>query len=61
MKVRAILGLHGLEAIRDAFNGWHLSVFGLRQARHTRVAALGAAQLFVPLISHRRHLFGNLL
>jgi hypothetical protein len=30
-----MLGLHALEAIRDAINGWYLSVIGLRQAGHT--------------------------
>jgi hypothetical protein len=43
MKVRAKLGLHGFEASRDQFNSWHPSVFELRQAGHTRVAALRAA------------------
>jgi hypothetical protein len=43
MKVGAKLGLHGFEASRDQFNSWHPSVFELRQAGHTRVAALRAA------------------
>jgi hypothetical protein len=57
MEVEAILSLHGLEAILDAFNGWHFGIFGLGQTRRTSVAALWALQLFVPLIGHRRHLF----
>jgi hypothetical protein len=56
MEGGAILGLHGLEAIRDAVNGWHIGVTELRQAGHTSVAASRAAQLFVPLIGHWRGL-----
>jgi hypothetical protein len=29
MKVGAVLRLHGLEAIGDAVNNWHLGVYGL--------------------------------
>jgi hypothetical protein len=43
MKVGAVLGLHGFKTSRDKFNGWHPSLFELRQAGHTRVAALRAA------------------
>jgi hypothetical protein len=61
MEVGAILGLHGLEAIRDAYNGWHIGVFELRQGCRTSVVALRAAQLFVPLIGHWRPLFRGTL
>jgi hypothetical protein len=57
MEVGAILSLNSLEAIRDAFDGWHLGVFGLGQTCHTGVATLGAAQYFIPLIDHRRRPF----
>jgi hypothetical protein len=42
MKVGAILGLHGFKTSRDKFNSWHPSLFELRQAGHTSVAALRA-------------------
>src|ERR1700691_72400 len=42
MEVGPMLSLHRLEAIRDAFNGWHLGIFRLGQTRHTSVAALRA-------------------
>ena len=42
-----------LEAIRDALNGWYVGVVALRQASHTRLAAIGAPQFFVPLVGHR--------
>jgi hypothetical protein len=61
MEVGAILGLHGCEAIRDAINGWHIGVFELRQSGHTGVAALRAAEHFVPLIGHWRPHFGDTL
>jgi hypothetical protein len=43
MEVRATIGLHDLEAIRDAIDGWHIGVFELRQAGHPGVAASRAA------------------
>ena len=42
-EVGAILGLHGLEAMRDAIDGWHIGVFELGQTGHASVAALWAA------------------
>ena len=47
-------GGHDLEAIRDAVNGWYVGVVALRQAGHSRFAALGAPQSFVPIIGHGR-------
>jgi hypothetical protein len=52
MKVRAKLGKHGLETVREAVNGWHIRVLGLGQAGRSGLAALWAAKLFVPLIGH---------
>jgi hypothetical protein len=57
MEVRAILGLNGLEAIWDGFDGWHLGIFRLGQTRHTNLAAPWACYPFVPLIYHQAHLF----
>ena len=54
MKVGTVRGGHDLEAIRDAVNGWYVGVVALRQAGHSRFAALGAPQSFVPIIGHGR-------
>jgi hypothetical protein len=43
MEVGAILGLHGLEAIRDPINGRGIGVFEVIQTGHTSIAALRAA------------------
>ena len=43
MEIGAVLGLNDFEAVRDAINGWHISVFKLRQIDHASVAALRAA------------------
>jgi hypothetical protein len=43
MEIGAVLGLHDLEAIRDAINRWHIGVFELGQTDQTSVAALRAA------------------
>ena len=54
MKVGTVQGGHDLEAIRDAVNGWYVGVVALRQAGHSRLAALGAPQSFAPIIDHGR-------
>jgi hypothetical protein len=43
MEAGAVFGLHGPEAIRNALNGWHLGIVGLRQTCRTGVAAPRAA------------------
>jgi len=52
MEVGTIPGSDGLEAIRDAFNGWHLGISGLGQTRDTGVTALWTLQLFIPMLDH---------
>jgi hypothetical protein len=42
MKVRAALGMDGLEAIRDGLNDWHLGVVGLSQTGRTDIVTLRA-------------------
>jgi hypothetical protein len=58
MEVRTILSLHGLKAIRDAFNGWRIRLSQLGQTRQTRVAALWAAECFIPLVGHSAPVLG---
>jgi hypothetical protein len=48
----SVLVLHGLKAIGHTINDGYVGPFDLRQTRHTRIAALRAAKLFVPLIVH---------
>jgi hypothetical protein len=52
MKVGAILGFNDLKAIWDALNGWRVVALALKQASHTRLAAVRAPQFFVPLFDH---------
>ena len=54
MKVGTVRGGHDLEAIRDAVNGWYVGVVTQRQAGHSRLAALGTPQSFVPIVDHGR-------
>jgi hypothetical protein len=58
MEVWAILGMNGFEAIWDIMNNRRLGVFWLSQADQSSLAASRASQRFVPLIGHRRPLFG---
>jgi hypothetical protein len=57
MKAGAVWSSEDSEAIRDTLNGWHI-VVALGQAGHPGLAALGAPQLFVPIID-RRHARNN--
>jgi hypothetical protein len=52
MKVGTILGGDDLEAIWNAVNSRYFRVVTLRQTSHTRLAAFGTPQFFVPLIGH---------
>jgi len=51
MKVWTIRRSHGLKPVRYDLDGWRLP-FGFRQRGHAGLAAPGAAELFVPVISH---------
>jgi hypothetical protein len=48
-----VLGSNDLEAVREDLNGW-LIVIVLREASLASLAAGGAPQVFVPLVSHGR-------
>jgi hypothetical protein len=51
-EVGTVLGMHGTERARHAFNGRHLSAFEVRQAGETRAPTLHAVKPFGPSIDH---------
>jgi hypothetical protein len=61
MEIRAVLGMHGPECARHAFNGRHLRALGVRQAGETRAVTLHAVKPFGPLIYHLRSPFSAIL
>ena len=53
MEIGAVLGMHGPECARHAFNGRRLRAFEVGQAGETRAPASHAVKPFGPSIDHR--------
>ena len=60
MEIGTVLGMHDLECARHAFNGRHLSTFGLRQGGEARAPTMHAVKPFGPSINHCRSPFRHL-